>query len=75
MKVPDEQADNTYPGLHVAYIDEVEERDVDKVQKVFYSVLVKALDNHDQFFKMELPLLKVADQDLSLGGIHGKKEI
>jgi callose synthase len=32
----------------VAYIDEVEERDGDKVQKVFYSVLVKALDNHDQ---------------------------
>ncbi|KAF0922010.1 hypothetical protein E2562_021598 [Oryza meyeriana var. granulata] len=37
-----------YPGLRVAYIDEVEERDGDKVQKVFYSVLVKALDNHDQ---------------------------
>jgi hypothetical protein len=32
----------------VAYIDELEERDGDKVQKVFYSVLVKALDNHDQ---------------------------
>lgn len=32
----------------MAYIDEVEERDGDKVQKVFYSVLVKALDNHDQ---------------------------
>jgi callose synthase len=32
----------------VAYIDEVEERDGDKVKKVFYSVLVKALDNHDQ---------------------------
>lgn len=38
----------SYPGLRVAYIDEVEERDGDKVQKVFYSVLVKALDNHDQ---------------------------
>ncbi|KAM0918457.1 hypothetical protein ACQ4PT_008980 [Festuca glaucescens] len=37
-----------YPGLRVAYIDELEERDGDKVQKVFYSVLVKALDNHDQ---------------------------
>uniref|UniRef100_A0A0E0DVR1 Glycosyl transferase 48 domain-containing protein n=1 Tax=Oryza meridionalis TaxID=40149 RepID=A0A0E0DVR1_9ORYZ len=37
-----------YPGLRVAYIDEVEERDGDKVKKVFYSVLVKALDNHDQ---------------------------
>lgn len=32
----------------MAYIDEVEEREGDKVQKVFYSVLVKALDNHDQ---------------------------
>lgn len=32
----------------MAYIDEVEERDGEKVQKVFYSVLVKALDNHDQ---------------------------
>ncbi|KAF0927452.1 hypothetical protein E2562_033500 [Oryza meyeriana var. granulata] len=39
---------DNYPGLRVAYIDEVEERDGDKVQKVFYSVLVKALDNHDQ---------------------------
>lgn len=38
----------SYPGLRVAYIDEVEEREGDKVQKVFYSVLVKALDNHDQ---------------------------
>jgi len=38
----------SYPSLRVAYIDEVEERDGDKVQKVFYSVLVKALDNHDQ---------------------------
>jgi hypothetical protein len=38
----------SYPGLRVAYIDEAEERDGEKVQKVFYSVLVKALDNHDQ---------------------------
>lgn len=37
-----------YPDLRVAYIDEVEERDGDKVQKVFYLVLVRALDNHDQ---------------------------
>ncbi|KAF0897544.1 hypothetical protein E2562_038909 [Oryza meyeriana var. granulata] len=42
------QIQQSYPGLRVAYIDEVEERDGDKVQKVFYSVLVKALDNHDQ---------------------------
>ncbi|XP_012700877.1 callose synthase 5 [Setaria italica] len=45
-----------YPGLRVAYIDEVEERDGDKVQKVFYSVLVKALDNHDQeIYRIKLP--------------------
>lgn len=36
------------PSLRVAYIDEVEERDGEKVQKVYYSVLVKALDNLDQ---------------------------
>ncbi|KAF0925002.1 hypothetical protein E2562_015065 [Oryza meyeriana var. granulata] len=44
-----------YPGLCVAYIDEVEERDGDKVQKVFYSVLVKAIDNHDQMTGMTGP--------------------
>ncbi|KAL6606076.1 hypothetical protein ACP70R_041729 [Stipagrostis hirtigluma subsp. patula] len=45
-----------YPGLRVAYIDEVEERDGDKVQKVFYSVLVKAVDNHDQeIYRIKLP--------------------
>ncbi|KAM0918456.1 hypothetical protein ACQ4PT_008980 [Festuca glaucescens] len=45
-----------YPGLRVAYIDELEERDGDKVQKVFYSVLVKALDNHDQeIYRIKLP--------------------
>lgn len=36
------------PSLRVAYIDEVEERDGGKVQKVYYSVLVKAVDNLDQ---------------------------
>ncbi|KAF7134591.1 hypothetical protein RHSIM_Rhsim08G0023200 [Rhododendron simsii] len=36
------------PSLRVAYIDEAEERDNGKVQKVYYSVLVKALDNLDQ---------------------------
>lgn len=39
---------NSYPSLRVAYIDEVEERDGDKVQKVYYSVLVKAVENRDQ---------------------------
>lgn len=36
------------PSLRVAYIDEVEERVGGKSQKVFYSVLVKAVDNLDQ---------------------------
>ncbi|CAK8572456.1 unnamed protein product [Lathyrus sativus] len=36
------------PSLRVAFIDEVEEREGGKVQKVYYSVLVKAVDNHDQ---------------------------
>lgn len=36
------------PSLRVAYIDEVEEREGGKIQKVYYSVLVKAVDNLDQ---------------------------
>ncbi|CAL9211837.1 unnamed protein product [Musa hybrid cultivar] len=45
-----------YPSLRVAYIDEVEERDGDKVQKVYYSVLVKAVDNRDQeIYRIKLP--------------------
>lgn len=36
------------PCLRVAYIDEVEERESGKVKKVYYSVLVKAVDNLDQ---------------------------
>lgn len=36
------------PSLRVAYIDEVEEREGGKNQKVYYSVLVKAVDNLDQ---------------------------
>lgn len=36
------------PSLRVAYIDEVEEREGGKVQKVYYSVLVKGVDNLDQ---------------------------
>ncbi|KAK4780315.1 hypothetical protein SAY87_016421 [Trapa incisa] len=44
------------PSLRVAYIDEVEERDGDTVQKVFYSVLVKAVDNLDQeIYRIKLP--------------------
>ncbi|XP_042413132.1 callose synthase 5-like [Zingiber officinale] len=45
-----------YPSLRVAYIDEVEERYSDKVQKVYYSVLVKAVDNRDQeIYRIKLP--------------------
>lgn len=36
------------PSLRVAYIDEVEEREGGNVQKVYYSVLIKAVDNIDQ---------------------------
>ncbi|GAA0165996.1 hypothetical protein LIER_21259 [Lithospermum erythrorhizon] len=44
------------PSLRVAYIDEVEEREGDKVQKVYYSVLVKAVDNLDQeIYRIKLP--------------------
>ncbi|KAJ8504487.1 hypothetical protein OPV22_005373 [Ensete ventricosum] len=45
-----------YPSLRVAYIDEAEETDGDKVQKVYYSVLVKAVDNRDQeIYRIKLP--------------------
>ncbi|KAG4383577.1 hypothetical protein GLYMA_13G116450v4 [Glycine max] len=44
------------PSLCVAYIDEVEEREGGKVQKVYYSVLVKAADNLDQeIYRIKLP--------------------
>ncbi|KAF8011957.1 hypothetical protein BT93_I0167 [Corymbia citriodora subsp. variegata] len=44
------------PALRVAYIDEVEEREGGKVQKVYYSVLVKAVDNLDQeIYRIKLP--------------------
>ncbi|KAI9074799.1 hypothetical protein K1719_043223 [Acacia pycnantha] len=36
------------PSLREAYIDEVEEREGQKAQKVCYSVLIKAMDNLDQ---------------------------
>lgn len=41
------------PSLRVAYIDEVEEREGEKVQKVYYSVLIKAVDNLDQVSPFE----------------------
>uniref|UniRef100_A0A5B6Z1A1 1,3-beta-glucan synthase n=1 Tax=Davidia involucrata TaxID=16924 RepID=A0A5B6Z1A1_DAVIN len=44
------------PSLRVAYIDEVEEGEGGKVQKVYYSVLVKAVDNLDQeIYRIKLP--------------------
>ncbi|KAG6775265.1 hypothetical protein POTOM_018709 [Populus tomentosa] len=46
------------PSLRVAFIDEVEEREREggKVQKVYYSVLVKAVDNLDQeIYRIRLP--------------------
>ncbi|CAM8876273.1 unnamed protein product [Rhodiola kirilowii] len=45
------------PSLRVAYIDEVEERESSsKSQKVYYSVLVKAVDNLDQeIYRIKLP--------------------
>ncbi|XP_077211954.1 callose synthase 5-like [Tasmannia lanceolata] len=45
-----------YPSLRVAYIDEVEESEGGRVQKVYYSVLVKAVDNLDQeIYRIKLP--------------------
>ncbi|XP_035551340.1 callose synthase 5 [Juglans regia] len=44
------------PSLRVAYIDEVEEREGGKVQKVYYSVLVKGVDHLDQeIYRIKLP--------------------
>ncbi|KAL7612774.1 hypothetical protein Lser_V15G06702 [Lactuca serriola] len=44
------------PSLRVAYIDEVEEREGGKSQKVYYSVLVKAVENLDQeIYRIRLP--------------------
>ncbi|EXB36810.1 Callose synthase 5 [Morus notabilis] len=44
------------PSLRVAYMDEVEETENGKVQKVYYSVLVKAVDNLDQeIYRIKLP--------------------
>ncbi|KHN09609.1 Callose synthase 5 [Glycine soja] len=44
------------PSVRVAYIDEVEKREGGKVQKVYYSVLIKAVGNLDQeIFRIKLP--------------------
>ncbi|XP_068639765.1 callose synthase 5-like [Aristolochia californica] len=45
-----------YPSLRVAYIDEVEEREGGVAKKVYYSVLLKAVDNLDQeIYRIKLP--------------------
>ncbi|PPR85546.1 hypothetical protein GOBAR_AA35144 [Gossypium barbadense] len=44
------------PSLRVAYIDEVEEREGGRAQKVYYSVLVKGVDSLDQeIYRIKLP--------------------
>ncbi|KAI4317107.1 hypothetical protein L6164_025011 [Bauhinia variegata] len=44
------------PSLRVAYIDDVEEREGGKAQRVYYSVLIKAVDNLDQeIYRIKLP--------------------
>nr|XP_017248464.1 PREDICTED: callose synthase 5-like isoform X2 [Daucus carota subsp. sativus] len=44
------------PSLRVAYIDEVEEKEGENIQKVYYSVLVKAVENLDQeIYRIKLP--------------------
>ncbi|CAA0822891.1 Callose synthase 5 [Striga hermonthica] len=44
------------PSLRVAYIDEVEEREGGRNQKLYYSVLIKAVDNLDQeIYRIKLP--------------------
>eukprot|EP01018_Ginkgo_biloba_P025952 Gb_32715 [translate_table: standard] len=46
----------THPSLRVAYIDEVEEREEDKTETVYYSVLVKAVNQLDQeIYRIKLP--------------------
>ena len=44
------------PSLRVAYIDEREERQNEKPSKVYYSVLVKAINGLDQeIYRIKLP--------------------
>jgi callose synthase len=37
-----------YPSLRVAYIDEKEMREKDKIHKEYYSVLIKAVNGLDE---------------------------
>ena len=37
-----------YPSLRVAYIDEKEVREKDKIHKEYYSVLIKAVNGLDE---------------------------
>lgn len=44
------------PSLRVAYIDECEDEEKDKDQKVYYSVLVKAANGLDEeIYRIKLP--------------------
>ncbi|XP_024527354.1 callose synthase 5 isoform X1 [Selaginella moellendorffii] len=56
-----------HPSLRVAYIDEVEQREKDKIKKVYYSVLVKAVNKLDQvrcFFVYNLSLTRFWLQEI-----------
>ncbi|KAJ8512658.1 hypothetical protein OPV22_003092 [Ensete ventricosum] len=45
-----------FPSLRVAYIDEIEEIVGGKPQKIYYSVLVKGIDKHDEeIYRIKLP--------------------
>ncbi|XP_065002966.1 callose synthase 7 isoform X3 [Musa acuminata AAA Group] len=45
-----------FPSLRVAYIDEIEEIVGGKPQKIYYSVLVKGTDKHDEeIYRIKLP--------------------
>ncbi|KAG5035906.1 hypothetical protein JHK87_010816 [Glycine soja] len=58
------------PSLRVAYIDEIEEREGGKVQKVYYSVLVKAVDNLDQIVVLTCYAFLYGKLYLSLSGFE-----
>ena len=39
-----------YPSLRVAYVDEKEVREKDKIHKEYYSVLIKAVNGLDEVY-------------------------
>ncbi|KAG5019430.1 hypothetical protein JHK87_015285 [Glycine soja] len=58
------------PSLRVAYIDEVEEREGGKVQKVYYSVLIKAVGNLDQIVVLTCYAFLYGKLYMSLSGFE-----